>query len=528
MKLSDFLFTAADAYGPRTAVTHGDRSISYAHLADNVRKLADYLVGREIGTGARVGILIENSIEYAIAYFGALAAGCVAVPLDTSQHADKLRYMIADSGAVALLTQTRFARHLPKIAAAPTTLELIVTDSPLVNLPLQPATASFEEILGQGEEVSGATGVNDDDDFATYFNSLKKQASAAPHELAAIFYTSGSTGTPKGVMLSHRNLISNTIGTIEYLRLKPSESVIVILPFYYIYGNSLLLTHIACGGRVVIDNRFTYPEAVLDTMEKEQVSGFSGVPSNFMILLDNSTFGKRDLPSLRYFTQAGGAMAPEVIRRLMAAFPKKEIFIMYGQTEASPRVSWLPPERLADKVGSIGIPVPGVLVRVVDKHGHDTAPGVEGEIIVGGDSVMMGYWNQPDEQAEVLRDGWLYTGDLAKVDDDGYMFIVGRKKEIIKVGGNRVSAKEVEETILQHPDIAEIAILGIPDPVLGEAILAVAVRRDGTDLDAKHLQNFCKARLAVHKIPKVVRFIDQLPKYKSGKVNKPALRKMAR
>ncbi len=527
MKLSQLLTAASKTYGHRTAVTHGDRGISYERLSAEADRLAAYLADRGIKPADRVGILIENSIEYVIAYFAALIADCVAVPLDTSQQPEKLRFMIEDSGATALITQSRYARHLPKIAATPSPLKLIVTDRPLVNLPLETPLGSLDEILsGEGED-PGETTTDNDVSSRQHFSQLKEQAQSAMPELAAIFYTSGSTGAPKGVMLSHRNLISNTLGTVEYLRLKPSESVAVILPFYYIYGNSLLLTHVACGGRVVIDNRFTYPETVLDTMEKEQVTGFSGVPSNFMILLDNSTFTKREFPSLRYFTQAGGAMAPDVIKRLIAAFPTKETFIMYGQTEASPRVTWLPPERLTEKLGSIGIAVPGVLVRVVDKDGHDVPPDVEGEIIVGGDSVMMGYWNQPDEQAEVLRDGWLYTGDLAKVDTDGFIYIVGRRKEIIKVGGNRVSAKEVEETILELPEVTEIAVIGIPDPVLGEAILAVAVRCDGAAIDEKTLQNFCKSRLAVHKVPKVVRFLDELPKYQSGKVNKPALRKMA-
>jgi len=298
----------------------------------------------------------------------------------------------------------------------------------------------------------------------------------------------------------------------------------VILPFYYIYGNSLLLTHILTGGTLVIDNRFLYPEIVLDTMEKEKVTGLSGVPSNFMILLNNSTFGTRKLEHLRYFTQAGGAMAPEVVRKLIDTFPRKEIYIMYGQTEAAPRVSYCPPEKLREKIGSIGIPVPGVRIRVADEMGNELPIGEIGEITVSGDNVMMGYWNQPDDEEQVVRNGWLFTGDLARKDDDGYLYIVGRKKEIIKAGGNRVSAKEVEECILENDKVAEVAVFGVKDDILGEAIKATIVLKTGKDANQKEIQNFCRSKLADHKIPKYVNFVSDLPKYQSGKVNKMLLK----
>ena len=524
MKLHDLLIHTARHYGARTALVHGDDRITYEALMARVLGLADYM--REIGlpAGERVAILIENNLDYVAAYFAVSAADLVIVPLDTSQRPDKLREILEDCGASVLVVQARFARHLPKIVTENSPVKLVITDRPLDNLPLPVRTASLEDILSQDPVSNGDVDKSESADPGAFLAMLQEHAAAASKELAAIFYTSGSTGAPKGVMLSHRNLISNTVGTVDYLRLMAEDSVIQILPFYYIYGNSLLLTHAAIGGTVVIDNRFTYPDAVLDTMEREAVTGFSGVPSNFMILLDKTSFGRREFPALRYFTQAGGAMAPEVIRRLMEAFPTKEIYIMYGQTEASPRVTWLPPERLKEKLGSIGIPVPGVEVRIVDGRGEPAAPGVEGEIVVGGDGVMMGYWNQPAEQAEVLRGGRLYTGDLARVDEDGFFFIVGRRKEIIKAGGNRVSAKEVEEAILELPDVTEAAVFGVPDPVMGEAIKAVVVTKAGSAMDRDAIRLHCHARLAVHKVPQFIEFLAELPKYQSGKINKPALK----
>lgn len=526
MKLHNLLLDAAARFGERPAVVHGDRRISYRQLKEHAWNLAERLRQVGLDPGDRVGLLAENCIEYVIAYFAISQAGFVIVPLDTSFRAKQLRNLIEDSGAKVLITQSRFARFLPEVAIEPTPLELIIVDQPLVGVTLGVPCESLKGLLGTIDDSPGDL-TPDEEPCVDALDPLKEKVASAPRELAAIFYTSGSTGTPKGVMLSHRSLISNTVGTVEYLRLNHRESIIVILPFYYIYGNSLMLTHVAVGGRMVIDNRFTYPETVLDTMERERVTGFSGVPSNFMILLGNTTFAKRDFPHLRYFTQAGGAMAPEVTRRLMDAFPTKEIFIMYGQTEASPRVTWLPPETLAVKLGSVGIPVPGVLVRLITEEGRDAGADEEGEIIVGGDSVMMGYWRQPAEQGEVLRDGWLYTGDLARMDRDGFIFIVGRKKEIIKSGGNRVSAKEVEETILELAEVSEVAVFGVPDPVLGEAVIAVVVPRDGAPLEERVLIDYCKARLAGHKVPKRIRFMAELPKYQSGKVSKQLLKETA-
>ncbi|MEE8575869.1 MAG: AMP-binding protein, partial [candidate division Zixibacteria bacterium] len=349
-------------------------------------------------------------------------------------------------------------------------------------------------------------------------------ASEHTDEMAAIFYTSGSTGEAKGVMLSHRNLVSNTQATVEYLRLTSDDSVMVILPFYYIYGNSLMLTHIAAGGTLVIDNRFMYPEVVLDNMESSGVTGFSGVPSHFMILLNSTTMVKRKFATLRYFTQAGGGMAPEVITKLADSFPQKEIWIMYGQTEASPRVTYLPPERLKEKLGSIGIPVPGVTVEIVNEKGEPMPAGEVGELTVIGDNVMLGYLNQPEETRSVLHHGRLWTGDLARRDEEGYIYITGRRREIIKTGGNRVSAREIEECLLKHPKVAEAAVFGYPDDLLGEAVLAEVVFKQAECETVDEIRSFCGRNLSVHKVPKLIKIREQLPKLATGKIDKVALR----
>ena len=423
-------------------------------------------------------------------------------------------FILHDCEAAVLFVQAKFRRQLAGIVANLPNLKLVICDKSLEKLELPCRKELLEDLVVAGT-APPAPGAKSFD------------LTGIPHELGAVFYTSGSTGVSKGVMLSHKNLISNTLATVEYLRLQPGESVMVILPFYYIYGNSLLLTHIACGGAVVLDNRFMYPEVVLDEMEAKQVSGFSGVPSHFMILLNNSTFPKRPLPHLRYFTQAGGAMAPEVIKTLIDVFPSKEIWIMYGQTEAAPRITYLPPEKLREKTGSIGIEVPGVTVEILHEDGTPVPVNETGELVASGDNVMLGYLNQPDETAQVLKAGKLYTGDLARRDDDGYIWITGRRREIIKAGGNRVSAKEVEERILEHQSVAEVAVFGVFDDVLGEAIKAVVVLQNGAVLNQKGLQTFVQQKLAIHKVPKYVLFVDALPKLQSGKVNKLLLKEQS-
>lgn len=526
MKVQDLLIQTARVFPDRIAISHEDRQLTFAKLDKASDQIASHIRTLNINAGERAAILFENGIDYAILFFGTLKAGLVAVPLDTSLGGDSLSKILADCNARLLFTQAKFRRKIPELLKDNSAITAVIADKHVGTGRTELHPVLLESIIGDSSQNSEPhePGDNQPHLHDSPLDFSDPSGANSPHELAAVFYTSGSTGAGKGVMLSHKNLVSNTIGTVQYLRLTPNDSVLVILPFYYIYGNSLLLTHVACGGRLVIDNRFLYPEVVLDTMEQERATGFSGVPSNFLILLGNSTFATRKLEHLRYFTQAGGAMAPETIRRLISVFGHKEIFIMYGQTEAAPRVTWLPPERLNEKLGSIGIAVPGVTIEILDDDDRPVPIGETGEIVVSGPNVMMGYWNQAAENAEVLRNGKLHTGDLAKQDADGYFWVVGRKKEIIKSGGNRVSAKEVEECLLANEIVLEASVVGVPDDILGEAIRAVIVLRSGMESSPKEMQGYCKKHLADFKIPKQIVFAAELPKYQSGKVNKPLLK----
>jgi long-chain acyl-CoA synthetase len=326
-------------------------------------------------------------------------------------------------------------------------------------------------------------------------------------------------------MITHSNIVANTESIISYLSLNAQDRMMAVLPFHYCYGASLLHTHLRVGGQVVVENRFMYPEIVLQRMIESKCTGFAGVPSHFQILLRNSSFKRRRFPDLKHVQQAGGHLAPALIRELKEALPDTEIYIMYGQTEATARLSYLPPAALGTKLGSIGKGVPGVKLRVLDGQGQDVQPGEVGEIVAEGPNVALGYWQEPNESATVFRNGSLYTGDLARVDEDGFIYIVDRAKDFVKCRGEKISCKEIEEVLLEFGELLEAAVVGIPDDVLGEAVKAFVVPRDrNIEGLVERMTSFCRGRLALHQVPKQIVALRSLPKNSAGKVMKKALR----
>jgi acyl-CoA synthetase (AMP-forming)/AMP-acid ligase II len=342
-------------------------------------------------------------------------------------------------------------------------------------------------------------------------------------------FTSGSTGASKGVMITHRNIESNSRDIIAYLGLYPGDRVMAVLPFHYCFGLSLLNTHLMAGGSVVINNEFKlFPESVLVEMQEKECTGFAGVPSTYQILLRNSRFRQMTFPKLRLFQQAGGKLPNPCIREILGAFPGVRFFLMYGQTEGTARLSYLPPERLTDKLGSIGKGLPSVKLEVLRDDGTPVAPGSDeiGEITASGENIASGYWHDPAETAKYFRNGRLHTGDLARVDSDGFISIVEREREMIKAGGNRISAKEVEDVIAEMPEIIEVAVVGAPHELLGESIKAfVSLARD-VRVTAQNVLAHCRKRLPAAKTPEEIIFVDSLPHSSSGKVLKSRLKEM--
>jgi long-chain acyl-CoA synthetase len=472
----------------RLALIHKDRSVTYGELRHQVEGFAAGLQDRGLSRGAHLGIVARNSPFFVVAYLGAILAGCVAVPIAPDAGPERVEAVIQALGIRDLLVERRSLRSLP----AGMDHVRVWTDTP-VDAPR--VDGSILDLIATGE-VREETG---------------------PDDLAALMLTSGSTGEPKAVMVTHGNIEANTRDIVDYLSLTPRDRVMAVLPLHYCFGTSLLHTHLLAGGGLVLSNGLVFPELALDEMEDREVTNLAGVPSTFQILLRRSSFPERELPSMRLFQQAGGRLAEPFIQEIVKAFPNVDFYTMYGQTEGTARLSYLPPERLVDKLGSIGRGLPSTKLEVVGPDGRPVGPGEVGEIIASGPNITLGYYEDPVETAEFFRDGRLWTGDLARVDDDGFIFIVGRGREFLKPMGHRVSPLEIEAVISELPGVVEAGVFGVFDPVMGEAIRAVVVIQ-GDEVKEAEIVRHCRARLPEYEVPRDVRIVGWLPKNSQGKM----------
>ena len=502
----------------KTAVIQANKYTTYRELDAGISLFAYFLAGNGMQPGNRVGFLGENSMEYIISCFGVQKAGGIFVPLNPRCSSHEVKKVIYNCTPTTLVVEKKYIKlALESVTEAVFIKSVVIVGvqniqgfkgsiSKLVKMPSHIEYYSFERILSN--DCSNGT-----------FPTVKGE------DIASIIYTSGTTGNPKGVVLTHNNFAANAESIVRYLRLTGDDRAMVVLPFYYSYGTSLLTTHMMVGGSLVLENSLMYPNVVLERMIEESVTGFAGVPSTFAILLNRSKIRDYRFPALRYMTQAGGPMSPRHAKELSEVQPDTEIFIMYGQTEATARLTYLDPKDLFRKPGSIGKAIPGVDLDLVRENGELAGAGEEGEIVVKGKNIMPGYWNNPEETRKVLNDGKLFTGDLARVDDEGYLYIISRRSDMIKSGAHRISPKEIEEIILEMPEVHEVAVLGIEDDILGEAIKAAIVLNDGLKMEVRKVQRHCSKKLASFKIPKEVVFVGELPKTSSGKVRKHMLRK---
>ncbi|HEY7190552.1 MAG TPA: AMP-binding protein [Vicinamibacterales bacterium] len=483
-----------------TALLFEDAEYTYADLERAVNAIANHLCQRGCSKGDRALLVGANSFFWVAAYLGTMRAGMVCVPLPPTVSRDDLAHIITTTEPVAVCADARaMASRFEDVGHVH-----VVTDSAIEH----PGPLSLMTL----------------DDLIECEPSTAPLPAIALSDLASLMFTSGSTGTPRGVMVSHGNIIANTESIIASVGLTAADRIMVVLPFYYCYGASLLHTHLRAGGSVVVDSRFMYVEAVLDRMVETRCTGFAGVPTHFQTLLRKSTMRQRAFPCLRYVQQAGGHLAPALIDALREALPGVSVFVMYGQTEATARLSCLPPDHLEGKRGSIGKGIPGVCLTVVTESGAPARPGEIGEIVAEGANITRGYWRADEESRLSFRDGRLHTGDLATVDEDGFIYIAGRGKDFLKCRGERIACQQIEARLLECDEIVEAAVIGVPDETLGEAVKAFVVPKRIDAALVGRLHAFWKRHLPPHLIPKQVEVLEELPKSDAGKVLKRLLR----
>ncbi len=463
--------------------------LTYNELNCEALKLARY-IRETYGENNNIVLVAPNSIYFMVVYMAIMKSGNVCVPLNSSVEENNLRFIVD-------LCDSKIAFVAPALSGDPrwNMLEKVYHEIP--------------------EKKSGKEGLD-----LNLFNEEPFDG----ERLAEIIFTSGSTGEPKGVMITHKNIIANTDSIIEYLKLTADDVIEIVLPFYYCYGLSLLHTHLKVGGSVVFNNNFMFLGAVINDLKKYKCTGFAGVPSHFQVLLRKSKSFKSDhFPDLRYVTQAGGKLHMVFIQEFIDNQPDITFYVMYGQTEATARLSYLPPERLEDKLGSLGKAIPGVTLELVDDQGNPLLDsGVVGELVAKGDNIMKGYLGDKEGTDSTLKDGWLHTGDLAYRDDDGFFFHTARRKEIIKVGGRRISPKEIEEVIVTIPGVVDCSISAIFDEILGEALKAEVVVADLNDSSMNEMafKKLCGEKLAMEKVPQVFEFSSRMRIADTGKKTK--------
>ncbi len=514
--IESFLEESARRLPGKTALVCGRRRLTYGELDALANRLARGLIARGIRRGDRVAVFLPNSVEAVVSIFATLKAGAAFVMINPLTKAGKLAYVLKNSRAVAIILPGRkLAMIEPLRDNLPHLHHLICTGNGRA-ADANGGSVDFDRLV---EAHVGKAG-----------DAEKPVVESAADDLAAVIYTSGSTGRPKGVMHSHQNIVAAIDSIAEYLENHEDDVILNVLSLSFGYGLTQLLTAAKTGATLVLEESFTYPHAVMKRFEEEQVSGFAMVPTIAAILLQMD-LTKYDLSRVRYLTNAGAALPRTHAAALRNILPQARIFLMYGQTECI-RASFLPPEMVDTRPDSVGRGMPGVEVYIVDENGRRAEPGVVGELVVRGANVMRGYWELPEETEQSLRpcpesesgsgagQKVLYTGDLFVADEGGFLYFVSRKDDIIKTRGEKVSPKEVENVLHSHPDIVEAVVFGMPDDILGEAIHAAVVLREGRRLLQREVLRYCSRHLEDFMVPRAVVFHDSLAKTPNGKIDK--------
>ena len=515
MLVQEFLERSAERLPDKTAIVAAGERLTFAQIDAEANRMAGALKKLGVQYGDRVAVFMDNGWEVVVSIFGILKADAVFLVVNPTTKPQKLSFILNNCRVTALVTQANKLKNaLPAVESAPS-IEAIVVRGEARGADLETIDSgknivSWENALeGMGEERPERKGIDID--------------------LASLIYTSGSTGNPKGVMMTHQNMVAASTSITTYLENREDDIILNVLPLSFDYGLYQVIMAAQFGGTVVLEKSFLYPYAVIKLLKEEKATGLPIVPTISAILLQMKELKNENFDQLRYITNTAAALPVKHIIGLKELFPTATIYSMYGLTECK-RVSYLPPEELDRRPTSVGKGMPNEQVYLVDDEGVQiTEPGVIGELVVRGANVMKGYWENPEETEKVLKPGpypWeriLYTGDLFKMDKDGFLYFVARKDDIIKSRGEKVSPKEVENVLYSIDGVLEAAVIGVPDELLGEAVKAFVVLKDGVNLSEKEILAYCSKRLEDFMMPKYIEFRKELPKTSTGKITKKNL-----
>jgi fatty-acyl-CoA synthase len=493
MTIGDQLARHARMTPDAVALTFDGAHRTYRHLDERVSRLANALAERGAGPGERVAVLAHNGPEVVEAYFACARIGAVCVPLNFRLVADELAYQLADSGAVLVIADDRFAATVAR--AQPGIVCLVIG-------------AAYEDALRSAAPEREPQAVDLD----------------SP---TLIMYTSGTTGRPKGAVLTHGNMAVQTVSKLIHVGLPPdARTWLIATPLFHIAGVAALHTCVFVGGRAVLGRSAAFdPAQVVDLLERERISSCFFVPSQWQAICDLPGIAERDLSALRVVTWGASPASTTLLRRMIELFGHATVTTSFGQTETAAVTTILQGRDALRKIGSVGTPMLNVEVRIVDADGDDVPRGQVGEIVYRGPSVMREYWNKPAETAEAFAGGWFHSGDLVRQDDEGYIYVVDRLKDMIISGGENIYCVEVEDAVAAHPKVAEVAVVGAPHEKWGETPLAIVVPADPADPPtAEEITRWCRERLAAYKCPRLLSVVDALPRNASGKVRKHELR----
>ncbi len=512
--LGEALMFSSQRYPSKTAIISKSEEYSYSSLNESALRIAGHIVNSGIRKGERVAVYMNNSWECIVSIYGITMSGAVFLVINPQTKADKLQYILNDSGAKTLITEGILANELKQALPGSVTVSEVI-------------------MAGDSGKISGLPGFNvkSFDEIVTDAVTSAILPAIIPNDLAALIYTSGSTGFPKGVMMTHQSMVFASWSLIQYLRLSEEDRIILLLPLAFDYGLYQLLMAITTGGSLIAEQSFTFQASIYKQMEKYRPTVFPGVPTIYAMMIATGKKSGLSFDFINKVTNTAAALPSEFIPDLKKIFPKALIFKMYGLTECK-RVCYLEPELVDVKPGSVGKAIPGTEVFLLSPDGKPIPPGEKGILHIRGPHVMLGYWNKEDLSREMLRPGnlpWervLYSNDWFRMDEEGFLYFLGRNDDIIKTRGEKVSPLEIENVLYKITGIKEAAVLGVPDEIMGEAIIAFVTTHDQSQRNEKDIIRECMASLELFMIPQRIIFLNEMPKSSNSKIDKKELKKM--